>query len=123
MRRKKTKYGSTYLQGQVLRARKWERIEDCPLHRNSKIVTLQIRHDILENSRTIQVEKKDIPINNIKNSCEIKNGYYLIFPMFVLEGDLWGARGDQRNKNIPHNVSKNKVHLVLMIDLHTSGKR
>jgi hypothetical protein len=69
------------------------------------------------------VEKKDNPINSQEFSCEIKNGYYPVFPTFVLKGDLSRARGDQRNKNVPQNVSKNKVHLVLRIDLHTIGKR
>jgi hypothetical protein len=52
-----------------------------------------------------------------KHFAKIKNGYYPIFPFFILEGVLWGIRGNQRNMNIPWNVSKNKV------DLHTSGKR
>jgi len=33
--------------------------------------------------------------------CEIKNGHYPIFPSFVPKGDLWGARGNQRNRKVP----------------------
>jgi len=35
------------------------------------------------------VEKKHNPISNRKKFHEIKNGYYPIFPSFVLEGDFW----------------------------------
>jgi hypothetical protein len=84
---------------------------------NSKIITFQISHDRLENPGIIWVEKKHSPINSQKNSYEIKNGYYLIFPSFVLEGDLWGLG---ETKGI--RIIKNKVHLVFKINLHTSGK-
>jgi hypothetical protein len=123
MRRKKIKYGSPYFQGRVLQIRKWKRINDCPLHMNLKIIVLQIRHDLLENSRIIRVEKKHNCINNQEFFFKIKNGYYQIFPSIILEGGFWGIRGDQRNINIPWDVNKNKVHLVLKIDLHTNGKR
>ncbi len=85
---KKRKYGSTYLQGWVLQIHKWEIIDDRPLHTNLKIIAFQIRPDLLKNSQIIQVEKKDNPISSQKNSCEIKNGFYLVFPTFVLKGDL-----------------------------------
>jgi hypothetical protein len=90
---------------------------------NLKIIVLQIRHDLLENSRIIRVEKKHNRISNQEFFYKIKNGYYQIFPSIILEGGFWGIRGDQRNINIPWDVNKNKVHLVLKIDLHTSGKR
>jgi hypothetical protein len=86
-----------------------------------KIAALQIRHDILENSRIIRVEKKYNPISNQEFSYKIKNGYYQIFPSIVLEGDFWGIRGDQRNRIVPWDVNKNKVHLVLKINMHTNG--
>jgi len=41
--------------------------------------------------------------------------------LFVPKGDLWGARGDQRKKNIPYDVNMNKLRLVLKIELHTNG--
>jgi hypothetical protein len=66
----------------------------------------------------LEGEWKHNYINNQKNSCEIKNGYYPIFPLFVLEGDLWEL-GETKGRII----NKNKVHLVLKIDLHTSGTR
>jgi len=69
------------------------------------------------------VEKKHNLINNQEFSYKIKNGYYQIFPSIVLEGDFWGIRGDQRKRNVPWDVNKNKVHLVLKINLHTNGKR
>jgi hypothetical protein len=47
------------------------------------------------------VEKKHNRISNQKKFQEIKNGYYPIFPSLVLEGDFWGAKGIQRNRNIP----------------------
>jgi hypothetical protein len=47
------------------------------------------------------VEKKHNPISNQSCFCEIKNEDYPIFPVFVPKGDLWEARGDQWNKNIP----------------------
>ncbi len=89
---------------------------------NLEIVIFQIKPDLLENLGIICVEKKDNPITSQFFFCENKNGYYLIFPSLVLEGDLWGSREDQRNRNVPWYVSKNKVHLVLKIDLHTNGK-
>jgi hypothetical protein len=52
-----------------------------------------------------------------KKIYKIKNGYYLIFPSFVLEGDLWG-QGETKGIRI----IKNKIHLVFKINLHTSGK-
>jgi hypothetical protein len=85
---------------------------------NSKIITFLIRHHLLENSRIIRVEKKHNPINSQKNSCKIKNGYYLIFPLFVPEGDLWEL-GETKGTRI----IKNEVHLVFKINLHIRGKR
>jgi hypothetical protein len=41
--------GSPYLQGGVLQAHKWERIDNYPLHANLKTIGLQIRFDLLEN--------------------------------------------------------------------------
>ncbi len=102
----------------VLWTRKWERINDHPLHTNLKIVVFQIKHDFLENSGIIQVEKKHNPINSQEFSCEIKNGYYPIFLLFVPEGDLWELGVTEGTR-----INNNKVHLVLKIDLHTSGKR
>jgi hypothetical protein len=52
----------------------------------------------------------------------MKNGNYPILPSIVPEGDFGGIKGDQRNRNVPWNVNKNKVHLVLKINLHTNGK-
>jgi hypothetical protein len=79
-----------------------------------------MRLDLFENSGIIWVEKKDRPIRSQKKFYESKNGYYPIFPSLVQEGDLWGAKEEQRNKNVPRDVNKNKVHLVLKIDLHTN---
>jgi len=123
MRKKKIKYGSPYFQRGVLQIRKWERIDDRPLHTNLKITALQIRHDLLENLKIIWVEKKHNRISNQEFFYKIKNGYYQIFLSIILEGGFWGIRGDQRNINILWDVNKNKVHLVLKIDLHTSWKR
>jgi hypothetical protein len=64
------------------------------------------------------VEKKHNPINSQEFSCEIKNGYYPIFLLFVPEGDLWELGVTEGTR-----INNNKVHLVLKIDLHTSGKR
>jgi hypothetical protein len=93
-------------------------INDRPLHMNPKIVAFQIRHDLLENSWIIRVENKHNPINIQEFCCKIKNEYYLIFPSTVLKGDLWEFGETKGTK-----IKKNKVHLVVMIDLHTSGKR
>jgi hypothetical protein len=90
---------------------------------NLKTTAFQIRHDLLENLRIIRVEKKHDPINSQEFSYKIKNGYYPMFPSIVPKGDFWGIRGDQRNRNIPRNVTKNKVHLDLKIYLHTNGKK
>jgi hypothetical protein len=89
---------------------------------NLKTVVFQIRLDLLENLGIIWVEKKDSPIRSQEFFCENKNEYYLIFPSLALEGDLRGGREDQRNMIVPRDVNKNKVHLVLKIDLHTNGK-
>jgi hypothetical protein len=67
---------------------------------NLKIVALQIKLDLLDNLGIIWVEKKHNPISYQKNSCEIKNGYYPIFPLFVPKGVLWGTRKNQRDRNI-----------------------
>jgi hypothetical protein len=53
-----------------------------------------------------------------KKFLQNQNGYYLIFPSFVPEGDLWEL-GETKGTRI----IKNEVHLVLKINLHTSGKR
>jgi hypothetical protein len=62
MERKKIKHGSSYLQGGVLKACKWERMNDHPLHVNLKIVAFQIKYDLFKNLGIIPMEKQHSPI-------------------------------------------------------------
>jgi hypothetical protein len=79
------------LHGKVLSAYKGERIHNCPLHANLKVIAIEIRFDFLENARIIKVEKQPLPI---------------------LEGNFWRTR-NEKNKKVFWNIGKNKVNIVL----------
>jgi hypothetical protein len=70
--RKKRKKWNSYLQGGVFKACKWERINNCPLHVNFKIVAFQTRFDLLKKLGIILMEKQHSPIRGLKKFHEIK---------------------------------------------------
>jgi hypothetical protein len=74
------------LHGGVLNACKGERIHNCPLYANQKVVAIEIRFDFLENAKIIKVEKQYNPIKGQEFFHEVKNEYNVIFPPPILEG-------------------------------------
>ncbi len=100
------------LHGKVLSAYKGERIHNCPLHANLKVIAIEIRFDFLENARIIKVEKQHSPIKGQEFFHKVKNEYTIIFPLPILEGNFWRTR-NEKNKKVFWNIGKNKVNIVL----------
>lgn len=78
---------------------------------NPKIVALQIRLDLFDNSWIIRVKRNDNPINSQILFCKIKNGYYPIFLVFVLKGDLWELGETKGKGTFPEMLARTRFTL------------
>jgi hypothetical protein len=73
--------------------------------------------DFLQNEGIIKTKKKHNPITGQKFVDKIENGHNIILIPLVPQGNIYRTKS-QWNKKFPKNINKNKINLVIGINLH-----
>lgn len=104
------------LHGRVLTTCKGERVHNCPFHLNLEFVAFKVWLNLFQNLGIIGMEKKHNPINCQKLVDKVENGRNILFIPFIPHMNYYEA-WNQWNKKVPRDINKNKINLVLKIDL------